>query len=282
MTMRVVAMLGLLASAAAMASAQSPMFSTRREAVRVDVLVSANGVPVKGLAPTDFDVRDNGRRQEVEIATFEEVPISVTLAFDMSRSVAGERLDHLRRAGHSVLNALEPRDTAALVTFSHAVSLRAEPTTDRAIVRVALDAVDGDGATALVDGIYTSLVLGATAQGRSLVIVFSDGVDTASWLSPSALVDAARRADVVVYSVATGKDVPDVLDDLSEATGGAVLTVESTAELDATFLRILNEYRHRYLLSYSPRDVERRGWHTLDVRVRGRNVTVKARPGYTR
>lgn len=282
MTMRVVAVLGLLGSAATMAAAQSPMFSTRREAVRVDVLVSANGVPVSGLSPADFDVRDNGTRQEVELATFEEVPISVALAFDMSRSVAGERLDHLRRAGQSVLSALEPRDKAALVTFSHAVSLRAEPTTDRAIVRAALDAVDGDGETALVDGIYASLVLGGTDQGRGLVIVFSDGVDTVSWLSPRALLDAARRADAVVYSVATSKDVPDVLYDLSEATGGAVFTVESTAELDATFLRILNEYRHRYLLSYTPRNVEQRGWHTLDVRVRGRNVTVKARPGYTR
>jgi VWFA-related protein len=282
--MRRLVVLGMIASVAAMAPeavTQSPMFSTRREVVRVDVLVSANGQPVKGLAPADFDVRDNGTRQEVELATFEEVLIDVTLALDMSRSVDGDRLEHLRRAGHSVLSALQPRDRAALVTFSHAVSQRAALTTDRAPVRAALDAATGDGETALIDGVYTSLVLGAD-QGRSLVIVFSDGVDTRSWLSADALIDTAKRSDAVVYSVATSKDVTDVLDDLSDATGGAVFTVESTSQLDATFLRILNEYRHRYLVSYSPRGVDQAGWHRLDVRVPGRKVTVRARPGYVR
>ncbi|RPJ85291.1 MAG: hypothetical protein EHM13_01520 [Acidobacteria bacterium] len=57
--------------------------------------------------------------------------------------------------------------------------------------------------------------------------------------------------------------------------------VESTRNLPGAFLKVLDEFRQRYLVSYSPRGVQRGGWHRLDVRVKGRaNLQVKARPGY--
>jgi hypothetical protein len=68
------------------------------------------------------------------------------------------------------------------------------------------------------------------------------------------------------------------LDDLSSWTGGSVFEVESTKNLSAVFLGILKEFRHRYLVSYTPQGVTANGWHKLDVRVKGH--TVKARPGY--
>jgi len=68
------------------------------------------------------------------------------------------------------------------------------------------------------------------------------------------------------------------LSHLTESTGGAVLDAGEAARLGTTFGRILEEFRQRYLISYSPRGVPRQGWHQLDVRVKGR--TVKARPGY--
>ena len=68
--------------------------------------------------------------------------------------------------------------------------------------------------------------------------------------------------------------------DLSEATGGRLFAIESTTDLSATFSKILEEFRMRYLVSYSPQGVAPAGWHRLDVRVKNRNVTVKARPGY--
>ena len=68
--------------------------------------------------------------------------------------------------------------------------------------------------------------------------------------------------------------------DLSAATGGTFYSAESTTNLGATFLGILDEFRHRYLVSYSPRGVAKGGWHRLEVRVNRKGVTVKARPGY--
>ena len=76
------------------------------------------------------------------------------------------------------------------------------------------------------------------------------------------------------------KKTDPFLEELTELTGGASYEVESTKDLGAVFLRVLDEFRQRYLLSYSPQGVSRDGWHRLDVRVKGRKVSVKNRPGY--
>ena len=132
----------------------------------------------------------------------------------------------------------------------------------------------------LIDGAFASIVVGESDAGRSLLIMFSDGVDTASWLTSDAVLNAAKRSDVVAYAVSVRSGArPDFLRDLASLTGGRLFEIEKTANLEATFLEILDEFRHRYLLSYTPRGVARDGWHKLDVRVR-RGGTVKARPGY--
>lgn len=170
----------LLAAMSTSARAQTPTFATRTEAVRVDVLVTEDGRPVRGLGRGDFEVLDNGVPQEVDLASFEQIPLNVVLAIDVSDSVAGERLDHLRRAGHAML-----------------------------------------------------------AYGSASFL----------WA-------------------------------LTAFTGGTHFEVESTKNLDQTFVRVLEEFRQRYLVSYTPRGVSRDGWHRLEVRVRGRSASVKARPGY--
>lgn len=281
MTMRSLALTLALAPAALTAAPVQPTFSARREVVRVDVLVSASGQPLKGLRPSDFEVRDNGIVQAVELATFEEVPLNLILTLDMSDSVAGDRLAHLRSAGVAVLKSLTRQDRAALLTFNEAVSQPAALTGDLGLVREAIASAEGAGDTALVDGIYTSLLLGESDVGRSLVIVFSDGVDTKSWLSPDMLRAAAQSSDAVVYAVSAGKaDARDLLEAVAGITGGTLFETESPLALEATFLRIINEFRHRYLISYTPTNVDAGGWHRLDVRVNRRNARVHARPGY--
>ena len=101
-------------------------FSSKIENVRVDVLVTDEGHAVLGLGPSDFELFDNGVRQQVDLVSFDQVPLNVILALDMSDSVAGERLDQLRAAGTGLLAALhKASDQAALVTFSEAVQLPA-------------------------------------------------------------------------------------------------------------------------------------------------------------
>jgi Ca-activated chloride channel homolog len=260
---------------------QSPVFSSKIEAVRVDVLVTDGSQPVLGLGPADFTITDNGVPQQVDLVSFDLIPLNVILALDMSDSVAGERLDQLRKAGSALLAGLKNDDQAALVTFSHAVQRDAPLTHETARVEQALAAVHGSGMTALIDGAYAGIMIGESDAGRALEIVFSDGVDTASWLRADAVLDAARRADVVVYGVATASRLkPEFLRDLASLTGGRLFEIEKVSNLASTFLGILDEFRHRYLVSYTPRGVARDGWHKLDVRVRNRRATIKARPGY--
>jgi Ca-activated chloride channel homolog len=264
------------------AVSQQPVFSSRAEVVRVDVLVLKDGRPMRNLAAADFEIKDNGVLQQVELLSAEALPLNVVLALDHSDSLTGTGLRDLQNAGRALIDGLTDRDGAALVTFGSAVTAASSLTRDLNAVRSALDRPASGGLTALIDGCFAGLMLGASELGRSLLLVFSDGLDTSSWLTADAVLGSAKRADVVTYGVVAGdKPRQSFLRDLTEATGGDVIQVGGTKDVGNTFLRLLDEYRQRYLLSYTPTGVARNGWHRIDVRVKQRNVTVRARPGYS-
>jgi VWFA-related protein len=275
------ASLVLLLGSAMSPSAQQATFSAKRESVRVDVLVTDRNRVVPGLGAADFEIRDNGVLQTVDLVSFQQIPLNVILAFDVSASVSGERLMHLQAAGHTLLDRLAKDDRSALLTFSNSILLREGLTGATARVRQALSDVQPSGDTSLVDGAYAAIMLDPANGGRNLLLVFSDGLDTSSWLTADRVLDSAKRSDFVAYGVsARGLEESKFLEDLTELTGGATLKIESTKDLSATFLKILDEFRQRYLISYSPAGVPRDGWHRLDVRVKNRRLTIKARAGY--
>ena len=261
---------------------QAPTFSARVDAVRVDVLVTEHGQPVRGLTPSDFLVTDNGVPQQVDLAAFDSIPLNVVLALDISGSMLGEPLAELKSAGRAVVDGLARDDRAGLITFSHMVHVRQPLTTDRDALRKSLDSSWSGGETALVDAAHAAMVLGESDVGRALVILFSDGVDTTSWLAPASVIRSARRTDAVVYAVSGAVDgaAPKFLEELCETTGGRLLEVKTRGTLTATLLQVLQEFRQRYVISYTPRGVARDGWHALQVRVKNRSVSIKARPGY--
>jgi VWFA-related protein len=260
---------------------QQATFSARRESVRVDVLATDSGQILRGLQAADFEVRDNGVLQTVDLVSFQQIPLNVILALDTSGSVIGDRLDDLRRACAALLGRLTVEDKVALLTFSHVVSVRQRLTSEIALVRGALEDAPPAGDTALVDGTHTAMLLEQPDGARNLLIVFSDGLDTASWLAPERVLESARRADVVVYAAASREaEESPFLEDVTKLTGGGLLKLQSSKDLSTTFLRILDEFRNRYLLSYSPSGVLASGWHKLDVRLKGRRGTLKARAGY--
>lgn len=263
------------------ASTVQPTFTAKVEGVRVDVMVvDGSRKPFRGLTPEDFEIRDNGVPQKVDVISFGEVPLSVTLAFDLSESVAGARLQQLRNSLRGLADALEPRDESAFLTFDRAVSLRCPMSANVGCIRAALDSAIPDGQTALVDGAFSGIVVGESEVGRSLLMVFSDGMDTASYMSPRLVLDAARQSDVVVYAVATGGTKPKFIEDLADVTGGRVLEAKQDTDLSPIFRAVLDEFRYRYLVTYTPTGVAREGWHRLDVRVKRPGARVRARPGY--
>jgi VWFA-related protein len=119
---------------------------------------------------------------------------------------------------------------------------------------------------------------------RPLVLVFTDGADTASWVTEEDVVDSARKSSVVVHAVDVrtpnnaGSDT--FLDRLTGATGGRRWSATSDRDLRNLFTRALEEMRSRYLLTFSPAGKRKAGWHELKVSLRDGRADISARPGY--
>jgi VWFA-related protein len=237
---------------------------------------------VPGLTAADFEVRDNGVVQQIDHISFAEVPLDVILVLDISRSVAGERLRHLQEASHAFLDGLASADRAGLLTFSEVIALGSDLTTDLAQVRAAIERVEGSGATSLRDAIHAALLWPSGREARPMILVFSDGMDTVSWLTPDQGTDSARESDAVVYGVGIGPadDEDELLERVAEATGGRLLTAGESRRLRAVFVEILQEMKARYLVSYYPHPQPREGWHDVRVEVKRGRGNVIVRRGY--
>jgi VWFA-related protein len=273
--------LAIAAAIAAQAAPQAPppaVFRSGIEVVELDVSVTRGGQPVQGLTARDFALTDNGVAQEVDSVMLDRLPLSVTLVLDTSTSVAGDRLAHLVQAGDGLVSALRPDDRVALVTFSHLVDLRVPMTEDKPAVRDALHGITGLGATALRDAVELALALQPHDRTRPLMLIFTDGLDTTSWLAEDAVVDTARRVGVVIHAVRVESD--RFLERLAESSGGRTWSATSDRQLRELFTSALDEMRARYLLTYTPKGVARAGWHELKVRLRNGRADVTARPGY--
>jgi VWFA-related protein len=274
-------MMRLVIAALVAAQAVTPPQTTFRsgvEVVELDVSVMRGGAPVAGLTARDFALTDNGVPQDVESVTLERLPLSVTLVLDSSQSVAGDRLRHLVQAGEGLTAALRQDDRAALITFSHMVDLRVPMTGDFQSIRTALGTMTGSGATSLRDAVHLALQLQPRDRSRPLMLLFTDGHDTASWLTEDAVVDSARRSGVVIHAVRVESDA--LLDRLTQVSGGRTWSATSDRQLQELFTRALDEMRARYLLTYTPRGVRQPGWHELKVKLKNGGGDVTARRGY--
>ena len=259
-------------------TAPQTAFRSGVEVVAIDVSVTRGGQPVPNLTARDFTLTDKGVAQDVESVTLDRLPLSVTLVLDTSQSVSGDRLAHLVAAGGALLAALRPEDRASLVTFSHKVDLRVPMTADRLSIQRALTSMSGLGATSLRDAVHLALELSPRDQTRPLLLLFTDGHDTSSWLTEDAVLDSARRTGVVTHVVRVESD--QFLDRLIEAAGGRIWSATSDRQLRELFTRALEEMRARYLLTYTPRGVKSPGWHELKVKLKSGRADITARPGY--
>jgi VWFA-related protein len=281
--MRALAVCALLSAAAAPQA--PPVFRAEVDLVRVEVLVTRKGAPVRGLGASDFELRDDGRVQELEPALEEESPVDAALVLDMSFSVKGPKLDALKDAARAFLDGLRDGEQAAVIAFREEVLLLQPFTPDLVRARRALDEASPRGSTALCDAVYAALRLREPGPRRTAVVVFSDGIENMSWLTASEVLEAASRSEAIVYGVAVrqrGEQSEPFLRDVVRATGGRLFEAESERDLRARFLDVLGDIRSRYVLSYAPRGADAAGWHTLDVRLKRAKGDVLARPGYWR
>ena len=271
-----------MATAVLSSNAQVPSFSVTTEEVRIDALVTDKRKPVMGLQSADFEVLDNGVKQKIEYIGFENTPISITMVLDLSNSVTGDLLNNLKSAGNLLLKGLKRDERAALITFDHAVKLRSPLTSDIDRIKEELHWMQplSFAETSLIDASYAALIHAESKSERPLVVIFSDGLDTLSFLPADEVLESAKQTHAVVYAVSTGQLPVEFLRDLSRCTGGYLLKVESSEDLGDMFARILGEFRQRYLISYIPNGVPNSGWHSVKVRVKQHNYKIIHRVGY--
>lgn len=296
--------------------APRPVFAAESESVEVDVRVTRRGEPVLRLGAADFEVRDKGRVQAVELVGAGTSAVHAVLVFDRSSSMAGVKLDQLKAAARAFLAALRDDDRVTLVAFDHRLGLVAGPAAPPATALRALDGLRAQAGTALHDAVYAGLKLADAHAGRPIVLVFSDGDDELSWLSPERVVEVAREAPAAVYAVTAAEPLPpqrrlmqldpgnvrtatsprlshapavvpnaragsSFLDDLARETGGRAWQAALGPDLERAFLEVLADARSRYVLRYEPSDTAP-GWHPLEVRLKRGKADVRARRGYTR
>ena len=261
----------------AMAAPRAQQFHSRADAVRVDVLVLDGRRPVSGLTAADCELHDSGVPQDVQDIQIVEVPFSMMLALDTSSSMQ-PGLARLKEAARGAVDTLKADDRAAVLTFTELVGAPSPWSASRAPVRAAIDTLYANGSTNLVDAAFAAMLQRDPDPGRrNLVILFTDGSDTSSWLPDDAAFDLAARSDVVVYCVAIDRQLPngrvpetrrslqyrsgirlaqkqpvmrseDFLHELAVRTGGESLSTD-LGNLQKTFRRIVDDFRSRYVLA---------------------------------
>jgi VWFA-related protein len=272
---------------AAVLAQAPPVFRADVESVYVDVYVTRRGAPVGGLGDRDFVVKDNGVAQRARVVEREEAPLTAVLVLDCSSSVAGAKLEFLKTAAGSFVRGLHPRDEAALVAFQSRVDLLHAATTDREALLVAIARMTADGSTSMIDALFVGLKR-RWGDGRPVLVLFSDGRDTSSWLENEDLLRAARESSTTVYVVRTREEGPGsgesgqayLLRRVVEATGGSSFSSGSGPEIEAAFREVLQTVNARYVLAYEPTGVARAGRHRIGLTVKRRGVEVRARREY--
>jgi hypothetical protein len=260
--------------------------------LRLLATVMESGRPVVGLVASDFEVTDEGVAQRLD-SIAQPGEITVGLAVDASWSVRTPEFERTISLLHQTIGLLSDGDRGALTAFSDRVLSIVTVTEDKAALRRGLDRL----ASAATGPVPVSMVWDATMATASLVatadvpllLLFSDGMDNASWLDKDELGPTLMRAGLTVDFLrmpwdkrshdgfGPGRQTPE---SLAARAAGRVHDVTDVHVIERIRDRFA-ELRAAYVLTYTPRGVGTGdGWHEVRVRVRGRRATVRTRPGY--
>ncbi len=268
----------LLALASLALTAQQATVHVDVKLVNVFVNVTdQNGAIVGGLTRDDFTLAEDGRPQQ--IAVFErqsEQPLNLTLAIDTSGSVQKDMAEEVNAARHFAHALLRSQDQMSLMQFATYVRELTPFTNNVGQIESGLGKLRGDWATAIYDAIYQASQRLGGKQGRKVLVLVSDGDDTASSATYAEAVEQALRNEVMIYSIidvpieaSAGRDLggEHALITLAEQTGGKSFYV-SEGGLDKAFARVSDDLRTQYLLGYYPHNqVKGTSFHRVQVTV---------------
>jgi VWFA-related protein len=273
------------------------------------IVEGRRGRLISDLGQDDFELRDNGAEQKIEYFSREtNAPLSLGILVDTSPSQARLLATEQAAAKSFVGSVLREDDEAFVMHFDVDVELLQDFTNASEKLGVAIDAakinqtghsiVPEDAGnlrrgTRLYDAVYlASNELMRTRHGRKVMVLVTDGEDQGSKIDLQAAVEAAEKANVIVYSiVVSDAELYDLLNlkyhgdssvkKLSRETGGRTIRLKSIQDIGAAFNQISQELHSQYLLGYSPANARHDGsFRRIQVKIRTHNYTARARTGY--
>jgi Ca-activated chloride channel homolog len=245
---------------------------------------------VPGLVREDFSVFDNEKPVELSLFDNEVRPITVVVMLDTSGSMT-LNIEFLKQAAEQFVIRLLPQDKARVGAFNDKVEIDASFTSDRDALISSIKELDFGNGTRLWDGVDVSLDALEGVEGRRVIVVFTDGDDTASKTSSGKVLERARLNEVMIYAIglesvyqpmgmAKVRTRPDRgLRRLSDETGGGYYEFKKTEELGPAFTRVAQELHSQYLLGFTPGQLDNKV-HKLEVKMTKPGMTARARRSY--
>jgi Ca-activated chloride channel homolog len=281
----------LAISAVPHADQQAPTFRTGARIVPLYVTVTDETKRlVPNLTRDDFEILDNTKPQVISLFSNEILPITSVVMLDTSGSMT-LNIDFVRQGAEQFLLKMLPDDKACVGAFNDKIQFASPFSSNRDDLVAALKDLDFGNPTRLWDAVDASLNKLQGIEGRRVVLVFTDGDDTAS--KTSNLDGVLKRAileEVMIYAIGLqskfmsgGRMVVTKpsggLKKLADETGGGFFELQRKDELGTTFTRVSEELHSQYLMGFTPTVLDGKV-HKLEVRLKQPNMRARARKSY--
>ena len=257
-------------------------------------VIDTDGFQVSGLTKQDFVITDNKIPQDITFFGDTDLPLSISIVFDVSGSMSGKKIEQAKEALLTFIQTSHPDDEYSLVGFNSQPQLLFERTRSATSIVEKLSFVEPHGSTALYDASY--LALDRLAQGsypKRAILIISDGQDNDSRFTFSNLQRALKESGAILYAVGIEGSMGGKFDiygklrliELASISGGRVFFPRNTKQMNEAFEQMALELRHQYSIGYRPLNFAVDGkWHRVKVKVTPsselKRVWVRSREGY--
>jgi VWFA-related protein len=263
------------------------------------------GQRVTGLSEGDFRILDEGAPRRVLTFARGDIPFTAVVLLDSSRSMEGAKLEAAVAGAAAFFRGMRRLDEGRLLVFSDRVLLASPVTTFPEVLTAGLSRVQARGGSALTDHLYLALKQLEERQGRRVVVLLSDGVDSHSVLDMEEVLNKTRRSQAILYWLrlpygerpAEGQALPQLrsawrrpedyrrqfglLERAVAESGGRVVVLASPEDIEPAFQGILAELREQYVLGFQPEGLRRDGrWRRVRVEVQGPGLAARSQGGY--
>jgi Ca-activated chloride channel family protein len=282
---------------AIVAHAQGQRIRSGIELVSLNVTVTdPAGKYATDLVEADFEVYEDGAKQNLTFFSRTQQPIALALLLDTSASM-DERMSIAQEAAIGFARQLHKEDQAEVIDFDSQVRILQAFTNDAAALEKAIRQTTPNGSTSLYNALYIALkdlkkIKAETTSDirRQAIVLLSDGDDTSSLIEFDQVLDLAKRSETVIYSIGLRqgeiarrefKEAEFVLKQLSSETGGRAFFPTDARDLQKIYQSIWDELASQYALAYSSANPKRDGaWRRVQVRIVKPGLTARTKLGY--